>query len=71
MFDCSAQFRGASLNDGLFQGPNLTNHLVGVLVRFHHDQVAVMQDIHSMFHQVRVPEADREGILTKIYKSTE
>ena len=60
VFDCSAQFRGASLNDELFQGPNLTNNLVGVLVRFRQDQVAVMGDIYSMFHQVRVPEADRD-----------
>ena len=60
VFDCSAQFRGASLNDELLQGPNLTNNLVGVLVRFRQDQIAVMGDIHSMFHQVRVPEADRD-----------
>ena len=60
MFDCSAQFCGASLNDELLQGPILTNNLVGVLVRFRQDQVAVMGDIHSMFHQVRVSEADRD-----------
>ena len=52
VFDCSAQFRRASLNDELFQGLNLRNNLVGVLVRFCQDQVAVMGDIHSMFHQV-------------------
>ena len=60
VFDCSAQFHGASLNNELFQGPNLTNNLVIVLVRFRQDQVAVMGDIRSMFHQVRVPEADRD-----------
>ena len=60
MFDCSAQFCGASLNDELLQGLNLTNNLLGVLVRFCQDQVAVMGDIHSMFHQVHVPEADRD-----------
>lgn len=60
MFDCSVKFRGASLNDELFQEPNLTDNLVGVLVRFHQDQVAVMGDIHSMFYQVRVTEADRD-----------
>lgn len=59
VFDCSAKLRGASLNNELFQGPNLTNNLVGVLVCFRQDQVAVMGDLPSMFHQVCVPEANR------------
>ena len=60
VFDCSAHFRGTSLNNKLLQGPDLTNNLVGVLVCFHQDPVAVMGDIQSMFHQVRIPEADRD-----------
>ena len=28
-FDCSAQYRGTSLNSELFQGPNLTNSWLG------------------------------------------
>ena len=58
VFDCSAQFRGTSLNSELFQGPDLTNNLVRVLIRFRQDQVAVIRDIKSMFHQMRVPVAD-------------
>ena len=62
VFDCSAQYRGTSLNSELFQGPDLTNSLVGVLIRFRQDPVAAMGDVQSMFHQVRVPASDR-GLL--------
>ena len=43
----------------LLQGPDLTNNLVGILLRFLQDPVAVMGDVLSMFHQVRVPVEDR------------
>ena len=42
------------LNDQLLQGPNMTNSLVGTLLRFRQDEVAIMGDIDSMFYQVRV-----------------
>ncbi|XP_071491771.1 uncharacterized protein [Diadema antillarum] len=51
VFDCAAQFGGTSLNEQLVQGPDLTNNLAGVLMRFRQDHVAVMGDIESMFHQ--------------------
>ncbi|XP_074653621.1 uncharacterized protein LOC141907778 [Tubulanus polymorphus] len=54
VFDCSARYHGTSLNDQLLQGPDLTNRLVGVLLRFRQDAVAFMGDIEGMFHQVRV-----------------
>ena len=60
VFDCSTQFQGTSLNNELFQGPDLTNNLVGVLIRFRQEPVAVMPDVQSMFHQVRVPVANRD-----------
>lgn len=58
VFDCSASYQGTSLNSELLQGPDLTNSLVGVLVRFRLEPVAVMADIRSMFHQVRVSPKD-------------
>ena len=60
VFDCSARFAGASLNSHLLQGPDLTNNLVGVLLRFRQDKFAVMANLESMFHQVRVPTEDQD-----------
>ena len=60
VFDCSAKYRGTSLNDQLLQGPDLTNTLVGVLTRFREEPVAFMSDIEAMFYQVRVQPNDRD-----------
>ena len=54
VFDCSSRYQGTSLNDQLLPGPNLTNTLVGVLLRFRQEAVALMGDIENMFYQVRV-----------------
>ncbi|XP_055366070.1 uncharacterized protein LOC129604298 [Betta splendens] len=54
VFDCSAKFRGISLNDSLLTGPDLINSLVGVLCRFRKETVAVVCDIERMFHQFYV-----------------
>lgn len=60
VFDCSAEFKGETLNKHLLQGPDLTNNLVGVLFRFRQEPVAFMCDIESMFHQVGVSEECRD-----------
>lgn len=54
VFDCSAKFRGVSLNDMLLTGPDLINPLLGVLCRFRKEAVAVICDIERMFHQFLV-----------------
>ncbi|XP_070549375.1 uncharacterized protein [Ptychodera flava] len=38
--------------------PDLSNSLLGVLLRFRQERVAVMSDIEAMFHQVKVPQDD-------------
>jgi len=48
VFDCGATYKVTSLNSQLLQGPNLTNSLVGVLVRFRREPVAFMADIEAM-----------------------
>ena len=60
MFDCSAQYKGESLNKHLLQGPDLTNSLVGVLCRFRKESVAFICDIEGMFHQVQVTQEHRD-----------
>ncbi len=62
VFDCAAKFQNASLNDQLLQGPDFTNSLVGVLLRFRQERYAVMADIEKMFHQVKVKSDDRESL---------
>ena len=44
----------------MLQGPDLTNKLVGVLLRFRQERIATIADIEAMFHQVRVPPEDRD-----------
>ena len=62
VFDCAATYRGKSLNDNVLQGPDFTNSLVGVLLRFCEESVALMSDIESMFHQVRVHPKDIDAL---------
>ena len=62
VFDCTAQFAQTSLNKQLWQGPDLTNCIVGVLSRFRQETVGLAADIQSMFHQVRVEPKDRDAV---------
>ena len=60
VFDCGASYQGTTLNEQLLQGPDMTSSLVDVLTRFRQEQVAVMADVESMFHQVKVPPEDAD-----------
>ena len=60
VFDNAAPYRGESLNDKLLMGPFLTSSLVGLLMRFRIGRIALSADIEQMFHQVLVPEKQRD-----------
>ena len=60
VFDCAAKCQEVSLNQKVLQGPDLMNKLVGVLLRFRRFKIAMVADIKSMFHQVRVSPSDRD-----------
>ena len=61
VFDASC-YKGVALNERLLQEPNNTNLLLGVLLRFRLHEYAVVADIKSMFHQVRVDPSDRSAL---------
>ena len=62
VFDCAATYKGVSLNNQLLQGPDFMNSLVGVLIRFRQENVALVADIEAMFHQVRVQDEDCDAL---------
>ena len=47
VFDLSAECKGTSLNKELLSGPDLTNQVMGVLLRFREEHVRVMGDIEA------------------------
>ncbi|TKS65719.1 hypothetical protein D9C73_028275 [Collichthys lucidus] len=50
VFDSSAECEGTSLNNVLLSGPDLNNTLLGVLLRFSKDPVAITADVQQMFY---------------------
>ncbi|XP_014824793.1 PREDICTED: uncharacterized protein LOC106904820 [Poecilia mexicana] len=59
VFDSSAQYLGISLNDVLLSGPDLNNSLLGVLLRFRKQKIAIIADIQQMFYCFQVHEDHR------------
>ena len=59
VFDGKQKFYNKSLNDAVHKGPNLSNCLFSVLLRFRKYAVAVTGDIKQMFLQVSMAPEDR------------
>ena len=62
VFDAVAEHRETSLNKNLLQGPDCRSSLVEVLLRFCTENVALVVDIESMFHQVKVCPEDQDSL---------
>ena len=62
VFDAAAQWANMSLNKALMTGPDLLQNLVGVLIRFREERVALVADIEQMFHQIQVREEDQPAL---------
>lgn len=60
-----------SLNDVLLTGPDLNNSLLGVLLRFRREAVAVIADIEQMFHSFIVREDHRDFLRFLWFKDNE
>ncbi|XP_072028356.1 uncharacterized protein [Amphiura filiformis] len=61
VFNCPSRYKGVSLNDQLLQGPDLTNRLHGIIMRWRQEYTAIMADIESMYYQVYVPPESKDG----------
>ena len=59
---CGATFNGCALNESLLQGPDLTNTLLGVLLRFRQGRMAFGADIASMFFQDKLHPRDWDSL---------
>lgn len=68
VFDSSAKHDGVSLNDVLLSGPDLNNTLLGVLIRFRKENIAVTADIQQMFYAFVVREDHRDYLRFLWYK---
>ena len=58
VFDCAAKQGDVSLNNQCFQGPDMNNKFVHVLLRFRQYRYAITADIEAMYLQVRIPVSD-------------
>ena len=61
-FDAASKFKGKSLNDYLITGPDLLNNLVGILIRFRENPIAIVADIEAMYHQINLVESDTDSV---------
>ena len=62
VFDCAATYCGASLNAKVLKGPDLANKVVGVLLRFREEPIALMADVEAIYHHLKVHPDDIDAL---------
>ena len=60
--NAASTFKRNSLNSNLLTGPDLLNNLVGLLLRFRENYIAITADFEAMFMQVSIIETDQPSI---------
>ena len=71
VFESAAEINGISLNKLLLSGPDITNSLLGVLLRFRQNPTAFMANIEQMFHSFVVKEEHRDFLRFLWYKGND
>lgn len=71
VFDASAKYMNTSLNNVLLTGPDLTNNLLGILLRFRDGPIGLMADIEHMFYCFRVHKEHRDFLRFIWYKDND
>lgn len=59
VFDASAMYQDISLNSVLLQGLDMMNSLLGILLRFRRERIAITMDVQHMFYNFKVPNDQR------------
>ena len=67
--DAAAKYQGTSLNDQLSSGPDLLNSLVGILMRFRQESIAMSADIEAMFNKVAIAK-EKQTVLRFVWRRT-
>ena len=62
VFVAASLHNEVSLNNQLLQGRDLTNSLLGILLRFRQYPIALVADLEGMFNQVKVPPKDYDAL---------
>ena len=59
-FNSSACYLGHMPNDYWAKGPHLPNDLLGVLIRFRENSIAMISDIKKMYHTVKIKTIEQQ-----------
>ena len=59
VFNSSARYLGHALNNYWAKGPHLLNDLLGILIRFRENKIALIGDIKKMYHTVKTKTIDQ------------